>query len=255
MHGNSTPNHLEQIILKQAHNWQASYKEILSDGSHAQTLLDILLLSYQITLESCKMLHAKLQAQEELHKIYTPSLTDSWMTNLKFINNDTNTLELAIEQIKQSQSQIQTIFNNFKNLAPEIVHMNPQPTQTLIHDLKQALMLWGQEQHEFANHLDLVQHEFCLAITTISDVKTILHNFDHAAEFKNCHLKEAAGHLAKTTKDIESVFLRIIHIRKVIIERMQNFFTQFFKIYYQELVCIVNPSTPTASINSLFEQY
>lgn len=222
----------QTLIAHQAQEWKNSYSNTLSNQHHLQTLIDVILLSYQIAQESCTILISKLIAQEELLKIYTPSLNDSWHTNMQVTNNDTSKLELALESIKKSQINFQTIFSTLKKVGPEIIQINPQPTQTLIHDLKHALMIWGKEQHEFAAELGIVQQEFSSAIATIADIKTMFQAMGHTPEFKNCHLKEAAGYVAKTNKDIESIFSHVTQLRKTSMFRIQKFFSIFFKTYY-----------------------
>ena len=190
----------EQIIHQHALEWKKSYSNTLDNPNHLQTLLDVILLSYQIAQESCSMMLAKLTIQEELLKIYTPSLNDSWHTNMQAVNNNTSNLELALQTIKTSQEHLQSIIYRFKIVAPRIIQINPQPTQTLISDLKHSLMIWGKQQHEITKSLDCLQQEFTTAIATISDVKTMLDIIEHAPELKNCHLKEAAGYIAKSNK-------------------------------------------------------
>jgi hypothetical protein len=237
----SANNNYEQIIHHHAQAWEKSYIETLQDPYHLQTLIDVILLSYQIAQESCTMMLSKLIIQEELLKIYTPSLNDSWHTNLQVIHNDTGKLEQALETIKNSQTTFQAIFCKLKNIAPRIVQINPQPTQTLIQDLKHSLMIWGKQQHEITAELCCLQQEFCTAIDTISDIKVMFETMGHAPELKNCHLKEAAGYVAKTNKDIESVFAHVTQIRKTSILKIQTFFTTFFQIYYRMLYDLLTP--------------
>lgn len=237
----SANNNYEQIIHHHAQAWKKSYIETLQDPYHLQTLIDVILLSYQIAQESCTMMLSKLIIQEELLKIYTPSLNDSWHTNLQVIHNDTSKLEQALETIKNSQTTFQTIFFKLKNIAPRIVQINPQPTQTLIQDLKHSLMIWGKQQHEIKTELCCLQQEFCTAIDTISDIKVMFETMGHAPELKNCHLKEAAGYVAKTNKDIESVFAHVTQIRKTSILKIQTFFATFFQIYYRMMYDLLTP--------------
>lgn len=231
----------EKIIEQHAQNWKTSYMQTLQDQDHLQTLIDVILLSYQIAQESCTMMLSKLIMQEELLKIYTPSLNDSWHTNLQVISNDSSKLEQALDAIKVSQATFQIIFAKLKNVAPRIIQINPQPTQTLIHDLKHSLMIWGKQQHEITAQLCCLQQEFSSAIATISDIKIMFETMGHAPELKNCHLKEAAGYVAKTNKDIESVFAHVTQIRKTSIVKIQSFFTTFFQIYYQMLYDLLTP--------------
>ncbi len=223
------------VVTEQAAAWKNSYIEILQNKHHLQTLMDVILLSYQIAKESCTMLSTKLVAQEELLKIYTPSLNDSWCANMQVINNDMQALEQALTKIKESQAMFQLLFEKLKKIGPEIIQINPQPTQTLIHDLKSSLMLWGKEQHNIPDELSKIQQEFTSAISNIADIKIMFNALDNIPEFKNCHLKEAAGYVAKTNKDIETIFSHVIQIRNAKIACIQNFFSFFFKTYYTML--------------------
>ena len=231
----------EQIINHHAQAWKKSYIDTLGNEHHLQTLIDVILLSYQIAQESCTMMLAKLTIQEELLKIYTPSLNDSWHTNMQIINNDTSKLQEALEIIKQTQTRLQHIFNQLKTVAPRIIQINPQPTQTLISDLKHSLMIWGKQQHEITQHLGCIQQEFTSAIATISDIKIMFETMGNTPEFKNCHLKEAAGYVAKSNKDIESVFAHVTQVRKISILKIKSFFSTFFQTYYAMLYHLLTP--------------
>lgn len=225
----------EQIINHHAQEWKKSYINKLDNQTHLQTLIDIILLSYQIAQESCTMMLSKLTIQEELLKIYTPSLNDSWHTNMQIINNDTSKLEEALESIQQSQTRLQNVFFQLKTVAPRMIQINPQPTQTLISDLKHSLMIWCKQQHEITKHLICIQQEFTSAIATISDMKIMLDTIEQTHELKNCHLKEAAGYVARSNKDIESAFAHVTKVRKISILKMETFFVTFFKTYYMML--------------------
>lgn len=231
----------EQIIEQHAQEWKNSYIDTLKNQEHLQTLIDVILLSYQVAKESCAMILAKLIMQEELLNIYTPSLTDSWNTNMQVVNNDTSKIEQAMTTIKQSQIKFQQIFNKLKNIGPRIVQINPQPTKTLISDLKHSLMIWGKQQYEISKELDLIQHEFCIATTTLSDIKIMVGTLLQEPELKDRHLKEAAGYVAKTNKDIESVFAHVTAVRKTSIINIQSFFVTFFQTYYRMLYDLLTP--------------
>jgi hypothetical protein len=237
----STTTDYEKIINHHAQAWKKSYLTTLQDQHHLQTIIDVILLSYQIAEESCTMMISKLIIQEELLKIYTPSLSDSWHANMQMINNDTTKLEEALKAIKKSQITLQDIFAQLKTVAPRIIQINPQPTQTLISDLKHSLMIWGKQQHEITKHLGSIQQEFSLAITTISDMKVMFDTMGNRPEFKNCHLKEAANYVAKSNKDIESVFVHVTQVRKISILKIQSFFTTFFQTYYKMLYDLLTP--------------
>lgn len=225
----------DQLIQKHAQEWKNSYIETLANPHHLQTLIDVILLSHLIAQESCFLMITKLIIQEELLKIYTPSLNDSWHTNMQVVNNDTSKIESAIESIKKSQNIFQNIFIQLKNIAPKLVQINPEPTKTLIHDLKHSLMTWGKQQQEITQQLSAIQQEFSLAIATISDIKIMFETMIQAPDFKQSYLKEAAGYVAKTNKDIETVFAHVTQMRKASISKIQEFFHVFFKTYYQTL--------------------
>lgn len=218
-------------IEQNAHIWKKTYIDTLSNSHHTETLIDLILLSYFVAQESCKMILAKLTIQEELCNIYTPSLSESWQTNMQISKNDTKKLEYAVESIKQSQIAFQELFSKLKIIGPQLLQVNPQPTQTLITDLKSSLISWGKKQQEVTDQLMLVQNEFSLAIATISDIKTLFDTDFH----KHVHLKEAAQYVSKTYSDIESVMAHLTKIRKESIKKIELFFSMFFKTYYSEI--------------------
>ncbi|MFA5998702.1 MAG: hypothetical protein WC747_01635 [Candidatus Babeliales bacterium] len=223
-----------------AHEWKTAHIDTLSNTQHIETLIDIILLSYLVTKESCHMIRAKLTIQEELLKIQTPSINDSWQTNMKIGNNDTTNLEQAIDSIKQSQIIFQEIFSKLQNLGPHLIRINPQPTKTLITDLKTALIAWGKQQHEITAQLGLIQSEFTSAIATISDIKVLFEIAFHTSDLKHAHLKKAAGYVTKTYRDIEGVIDHLTKVRKDSIDKLQIFFSLFFKTYYSAIYLSLN---------------
>ena len=225
----------EITIEQNAHAWKNAHSKENSSVSEIQTIIDILLLSYQIAKESCIMIFAKLVAQEELLKFYTPSLYDSWYENLQIERNSSQKLEYSIETMKFSQQRFQATCTKMKSLAPKIIHTNPELIQSLIVDLKNALILWGKEQEELAQQLVDVQNEFTLAASTISDIKMIFDTMFTSAECKHVHLKEAAGFVSKTYKDIDLVVAHFTKLRQMSIVKMREFFNHFFYSYYRAL--------------------
>jgi hypothetical protein len=233
-------------VQEQADTWKSTYIETFQNPQHTQTLIDVLLLSHKIAQESCNMMITKLTAQEELFKIYTPSLNDPWYTNKKVLDNDTSKIEAAVADLKTAQNHIQATAELFKKVGPKILQINPAPTQTLINDLKHALLFWGKQQHALTCELDSIQQEFSSAISTISDIKVMFATFEQIPEFKHCHLKEAACCVAKTNKDIESIFAHVTQIRKLSIIKIKQFFASFFKIYYTVIYDLLSEEEKTS---------
>ncbi|HSW75641.1 MAG TPA: hypothetical protein VLG50_01240 [Candidatus Saccharimonadales bacterium] len=219
-------------LYSTARCWKTTHIDTLTNMQHLQTLIDMILLSYQITQESCRMIMAKLTIQEELLKIKTPSISDSWQANMNVSNNDTTHLEQAIDCIKQSQIVYQELFSKIQKIGPPLILINPEPTKTLITHLKTALIAWGKQQHEITAQLSLIQHEFTLATATISDIKLLFETTFHASDIKHAQLKKAAGYVTKTYKDIEGVIAHLARVRKDSIEKLQLFFSRFFNTYY-----------------------
>lgn len=242
----------EETIQKNATVWKKTYIDSLSNPEHLKTLIEILLLSYQLAQESCLMILAKLTIQEELFKIYTPSLIDSWQTNMQVLNNDTSKLEDAIQIIKTNQIHFKTLLEKIKLIANRLLQINPQPTQILINDLKQALLAWTKEQSAAKIEIDIIQQEFLSAITTITDLKNIFSENLHNSEFKNNHLKQAAGCVSKSYKDVETVFDHFTKLRKTTMLEIKQFFNYFFNTYYSMMYQIAkNNDYPNFSENFL----
>ncbi len=107
----------EGVITKNAMQWNCTYITSTLQQSEIETIIDLLLLSYQVAQASCNMILAKLTIQQELLKIHTPSLLDSWQQNLQIEHNDTTKLEDALKVIKQSQANIQKTYKKFKKIS------------------------------------------------------------------------------------------------------------------------------------------
>jgi hypothetical protein len=151
---------------------------------------------------------------------------------MQTLTNDTRKIELALEIMKISQQKIKQIFEAIKLTMSRLIQVNPQPTQTLISHLKDGLILWTKQQCKLENEIDIIQQDFLTATSTISDLKTLFTTTIQNPEFKNNQLKQAAGCVSRSYKDIESVFSHFIQLRKKTICEMNEFFTLFFKIYY-----------------------
>lgn len=221
----------QDAIKQSALEWTNKYIHN-NNTLETKTIIDLLFLSYQIVTESCKMVIAKFTMQQELFKIYTPSFIDSWHENLQFHQNDTKKLETALATIKSSQINLENIYEQFKKLIPYILKMNPQPTQTLIIDLKNLLLTWVKDQQVLTDQLIDVQQEFSHAIATISDFKTLFQTVAQTQEIKHVYLKEAASFYAKTYKEIDLASDHLVNLRITGILKIQQFFECFFKTYY-----------------------
>lgn len=221
----------QEAIKQYAQEWTNKY---INHNStlETKTIIDLLFLSYQIVTESCKMVIAKFSMQQELFKIYTPSFIDSWHENLQFHQNDTKKLEIALATIKSSQITLENIYEQFKKLIPYILKINPQPTQTLIIDLKNSLLTWIKDQQILTDQLIDIQQEFSHAMITISDFKTLFETVSQSQEVKHAYLKEAASFYAKTYKEIDLASEHLVNLRITGIIKIQQFFEYFFKTYY-----------------------
>ncbi len=222
----------QKTIQKNALIWKKTYIDTLTNFEDIKTLIDIMILSYQLAQESCTIIISKLIIQEELFKIYTPSLIDSWQTNMQVLNNDTTKLEQAVQAIKISQLNFKTILEKIKLIANRLLQIDPQPTQIFINDLKQGLLAWTKDQSNAEAEIDIIQQEFLSAITTITDLKNIFSNTLQSCELKNNHLKQAVGYVSKSYKDIETVFDHFTKLRKTTMYEINQFFNYFFKTYY-----------------------
>lgn len=229
----------QEIILKNALLWKQTYIDTLSNPQHTKTLVEILLLSYQLAQESCSIIIAKLTIQEELFKIYTPSLIDSWQTNMQVLNNDTTKLEQALEVIKTNQTNIKNLLEKIKLIANRLLQIDPQPTQIFIHDLKQGFLAWSKEQTCAEVEINLIQQEFLSAISTMTDLRNVFSNTLQSSDLKSNHLKQAVGYVSKSYKDIETVFDHFTKLRKTTMHEINQFFNYFFKTYYSMVYDII----------------
>jgi len=244
----------QEIIQKNALSWKENNLETLNNPDHLQTIIDIILLSYQLTQESCTMIIAKLLIEEEVLKIYTPSLIDSWQTNMQVLTNDTSKIEQALETIKISQQKIKQTFETIKLTLSRFIQIHPQPTQTLISHLKEGLILWTKQQCKIESEIDIIQKDFLAATSTISDLKTLFTITIQSPEFKNNQLKQAVGCASKSYKDIENAFNLFIKLHKKTMYEMNQFFTYFFKIYYNIVYDIAQKNNYTDLITIAYDQ-
>lgn len=221
----------EETINQYAQEWTQKYISQSCDYE-IQTIIDLLLLSYQTIKASCDMIRAKFTIQTELFKIYTPSFIDSWHQNLQIHQNDTSKLEEALMIIKLSQNNLHDIYEKFKKLLPSLVKINPQPTQTLILDLKHLLVIWGKDQHLFTKQLLTVQNELSQACIMMSDVKPLFETISQSSEVKLSYLKDAASFFSKTYKEIDLATDHLTLVRMQGVTKIQHFFEDFFKSYY-----------------------
>lgn len=222
----------EDVIKQNALSWKASHINETSPEKDIQTIIDALLLCYQIAKESYIMILAKLSIQEELFKIYTPSLFDTWQDCILVEHNDFTIIDQSLTRMKQSESVFCAIFQKFKTLARNLIKMDALPTQTLIADLKNSLIAWSKHQQHITDQLVDIQDEFTLAIATISNIKTIFETMFTSEEINHGHLQEAAGFVSKTYKDIENVIRHLTTVRKESMYKIDEFFITFFKTYY-----------------------
>lgn len=244
-YSHGAPAQYQTALYDQAQTWKTNYATTLKNPNALPIIIDIVLLSYQIASQSCAMIIAKLTLQEEIFKIYTPSMTDSWQTNRQIRLNDTSKMVQQISIIDQCQAKLLSLFEKFKTMGAQILQIDPQPTQTLIVQLKQGLLLLGREQADIADDIDQIQTEFLTAIETFNDIKILFKITNNITDFDNKHLKDTAESIAKSYKDIESAFYHFTLLRKDSMHTLQKFFTDFFKIYYSLLYPMMNHQQKT----------
>lgn len=219
----------EQFIELQAHMWAKDCQNELQENG--TTIVQIIELSKQISILSCLINSAKNRIQQEVLKIYTPSLSDTWQQNLQAIQNDVSAIMLQLECIQDYQTKLERIICQLKDLVPIIIQQNPLPIQHFIADLKISLLFWIKQQEPFQTELKNITIEFEEALHAIVHIKSLLTSIFQEESLKNHHLKEAAGSLSKTHHNIDFVIEHIAKTRLNMLERLQQFFIVFFNTY------------------------
>ena len=231
LHSNFNAVSHQKLICQQAKQWTNEYIQQSHNNQTTETLIDLLLLSYQVVDISCTMILAKLQLQEEILYIKTPSPLDSWQEHMQTELNDTSLLEEAVTTIKQSQETLHEICQKFKLLASQLVHINPEPTQKLIAAIKTNLLIWGSYQTEIPNEFKQVQASFNQSVEQVHDITELLTKISQTPE-NLTHLKKAINFFSSTYKSIDLSINAFIQMKKNCIIKLHNFFTIFFQTYY-----------------------
>ncbi len=234
-----TASDYETMMQQSAQEWTSKYL-VPTAQDQQKTIINLLMLGYQIVKESCKMIHAKYRLQHDLLKIYTPSCVDSWYDNWQIQYNDLEKLETTLAQIKTCQQTLQTMYLKLKDMLPALIQTNPEPTQALIINLKNALYLWGKQQQVLTNELLEIKQAFQDATNTIGAIKNFFDIMTESLHIKHAHLTDTAYCCAKTNKQLDHVYDQFVMLRINSIMKIEHFFDIFFETYHKAIAQALN---------------
>lgn len=222
----------QKCINEHAYRWITQHINQPLKQEESETLVDLILLSYQVIESSCNMILAKQTIQEELLKIKTPSPLESWQQNFQIELNDTTKLEQSLETIKKSQLSLHDMCTKFKQLASHLIHINPEPTQQLITDLKTNLIFWGAHQPDIREQFVQLQDNLKDAVLQVDNIDPLIQSVQNSKEVELHCLKDAVIFFSLTYKKTEAALATMTTMRTESIKKLQIFFKDFFKAYY-----------------------
>ena len=214
--------------------WQDKCIEQLST-QEIVTIADMLLLSYQVVQASVTMAQARLVIQEELLKIVTLSINDTFDVQMKVQKNDLSTMKNAITTIEQAQEKMKFAYESLKNFGPLLVNIDPTSIQLFISNLKDIMLTWVKTQQKTIVDLKSIKQEFIVTIETFSDAINLFDTIIATDSIEHSQLLQGANSLTGMYKNTENIFANLTLVRQESIENFSNLLMLYFKYHYQIL--------------------
>jgi len=214
--------------------WQDKCIEQLSTQEIA-TIADMLLLSYQVVQASVTMAQARLVMQEELLKIVTLSINDSFDVQMKVQKNDLSTMKNAITTIEQAQEKMKYACDALKNFGPLLVNIDPTSIQLFISNLKDIMLTWVKTQQKTIVDFKNIKQELVETIDIFTDATNIFDTIIATEVIDHSQLVQGAHSLTEMYKNTENILANLTLIRQESIENFSNLLMLYFKYHYQIL--------------------
>ncbi len=199
------------------------------------SIVDMLLLSYQIVQASVTMSQARLTMQKELLNIVTLSINDNFDVHIQAENNDLTNIKQAIELIEQSQEQIKSAYGKLKKFGPIVINIDPCIIQMFIANFKNVTLTWAKNQHTTIAEYDLLQDEIMKSMQAFAPIKSVFNNIASSKTIDQSQLLHGTNNLTDMYSNIEDVVAHLTHIRQKSLANFNEILIAYFKSHYQIL--------------------
>ncbi len=222
------------IIQESALTWQHTCLEQLSP-QEIIIMADMLLLSYQVVQASVIMSQARLTIQEDLLKIVTLSINDSFDARIQAQSNDLSSIKNEVCKIEQAQEQIKSACDKLQSFGPIIIAIDPAVIQIFILNLKKIILKWSQNQADTLLQLDDIQKSFYNTAEILNEIKIIFQTIIDTDSMDHSQLLHGTNNLTNMYNSIEDVLKKLTCIRQNSLISFNTLFDAYFKMYYQAL--------------------
>lgn len=198
-------------------------------------MADMLLLSYQVVQASMIMSQARLTIQEDLLKIVTLSINDSFDARIQAQSNDLTSIKNAVYKIEQAQEQIKSACDKLQSFGPIIIAIDPTVIQIFILNLKKIILNWSKNQADTLLQLDDIQKSFYNTAEILDEIKIIFQTIVDTDSMDHSQLLHGTNNLTNMYNSIEDVLKKLTCIRQNSLISFNQLFDVYFKMYYQAL--------------------
>jgi len=226
-------NH-ESLIQPYANEWnnrcitQLSTQDII-------TISHTILLSYEIVQASLIMSQARLIIQEELLKVITLSINDTFDVSVHAQNNDFTKMKRAISDLEQGQEQIKSTCVNLKTFLPLLISIDPSTIQLLISNFKSIILHWVKTQEHILNHLESIKNELSSTSDLFIHVNNMFQSIITTDPIEHSQLLQGANSITHMYNKIENTIAHLTTTRQQGVTELDTLLTLFFKYHYEIL--------------------
>ena len=220
------PYYIKTIELANA-QWKEKIKHL--SPSQILTIAELITTTYELLQENINLLRTKLSLEAKLAGIQTISLTEEWHNLCNIQESDLKPLYQDLDTLQKLQKKIRNMQQKLGQLAPELLTVHQDITQTFLYHMKEVFFDWGITQPVVAHHQEL-SDQLLLTTEKFDSLKILLDK--HNQEIIKSDLKTYIQLIVLAHEQADIFIETLSHTRQEYFDTLSTLLFQFFKTFY-----------------------
>ena len=220
------PYYIKTIELANA-QWKEKIKHL--SPSQILTIAELITTTYELLQENINLLRTKLSLEAKLAGIQTISLTEEWHNLCNIQESDLKPLYQDLDTLQKLQKKIRYMQQKLGQLAPELLTVHQDITQTFLYHMKEVFFDWGIAQPVVAHHQEL-SDQLLLTTEKFDSLKIMLDK--HNQEIIKSDLKTYIQLIVLAHEQADIFIETLSHTRQEYFDTLSTLLFQFFKTFY-----------------------
>ena len=220
------PYYIKTIELANA-QWKEKIKHL--SPSQILTIAELITTTYELLQENINLLRTKLSLEAKLAGIQTISLTEEWHNLCNIQESDLKPLYQDLDTLQKLQKKIRYMQQKLGQLAPELLTVHQDITQTFLYHMKEVFFDWGIAQPVVAHHQEL-SDQLLLTTEKFDSLKILLDK--HNQEIIKSDLKTYIQLIVLAHEQADIFIETLSHTRQEYFDTLSTLLFQFFKTFY-----------------------